>query len=407
MSAWLGETLVATTLLMAAVLLLRAPVRRLFGSGVAYALWLIPAVRLVLPPLHLPSTAPGVANEAAGIVFATAASSPIAWNALFALWATGALLFAVWQVASYRRFTARVSRAAITEASMIGGRRVQLLRSDAVHGPAAIGLITRRILLPPDFDDRFTPEEQAMALAHEHVHHARGDLWANAAALGMLALHWFNPLAHWAYRAFREDQELSCDAAVIAASGPDARAAYGSAMVKAVHNAFSRGRPVPNGACPMTRICNLKRRLKMVGMHRKSAAASAGGAMLVGLLTLSGLTLTATSGIAAEPIKSIKTIRVKRVDGVADVAGALGKELGERCAESGRYESRVKSQVDGKPAETLFILCNKADAPPADRLASLEKVRAGLLTDTDVPAEQRGKIIASLDRAIANLKAGN
>ena len=45
------ETFVATTLLMLLVLAIRNPVRRLFGSRLAYALWLLPALRMVLPPL--------------------------------------------------------------------------------------------------------------------------------------------------------------------------------------------------------------------------------------------------------------------------------------------------------------------------------------------------------------------
>ena len=45
------ETFVATTLLMLLVLVIRAPVRKLFGPGIAYALWLLPVLRMALPPL--------------------------------------------------------------------------------------------------------------------------------------------------------------------------------------------------------------------------------------------------------------------------------------------------------------------------------------------------------------------
>ena len=61
------------------------------------------------------------------------------------------------------------------------------------------------------FARRFTPAEQRLALAHELAHHRRGDLFADLAALLVLALHWFNPIAHRAYRAFRVDQEQACD----------------------------------------------------------------------------------------------------------------------------------------------------------------------------------------------------
>ena len=51
MIGWLVEAMIASALLMAVVLVIRAPVRRHFGPGIAYALWALPAIRLALPPL--------------------------------------------------------------------------------------------------------------------------------------------------------------------------------------------------------------------------------------------------------------------------------------------------------------------------------------------------------------------
>ena len=46
-----GDTMLTTALLVLAVLLIRKPFARHFGPRLAYSLWLIPALRLVLPPL--------------------------------------------------------------------------------------------------------------------------------------------------------------------------------------------------------------------------------------------------------------------------------------------------------------------------------------------------------------------
>src|SRR5690606_25854243 len=48
--AW-GVTMLTTALLVAAVLLVRKPFARQFGPRLTYALWAIPALRFVLPPL--------------------------------------------------------------------------------------------------------------------------------------------------------------------------------------------------------------------------------------------------------------------------------------------------------------------------------------------------------------------
>ena len=50
MQAW-GDTMITTAALVLAVLLIRKPFARHFGPGLTYALWLVPALRLVLPPL--------------------------------------------------------------------------------------------------------------------------------------------------------------------------------------------------------------------------------------------------------------------------------------------------------------------------------------------------------------------
>ena len=51
MTGWLFGTFLATSGLILLVLLLREPVRRRFGSRVAYGLWLLPAARLLMPTL--------------------------------------------------------------------------------------------------------------------------------------------------------------------------------------------------------------------------------------------------------------------------------------------------------------------------------------------------------------------
>ncbi|MEL6531258.1 MAG: M56 family metallopeptidase, partial [Pseudomonadota bacterium] len=55
MTDWLFDTLLWTAALIGVVLLIRRPVARWLGPQTAYALWAIPALRLILPPLQLPS----------------------------------------------------------------------------------------------------------------------------------------------------------------------------------------------------------------------------------------------------------------------------------------------------------------------------------------------------------------
>ena len=75
MSAAVLQTLGWTGALIVLVLAARRPVARTFGPQYAYALWALPFIRLVLPPLTLPAwMAP-----AAPVATRATLAGPLAW----------------------------------------------------------------------------------------------------------------------------------------------------------------------------------------------------------------------------------------------------------------------------------------------------------------------------------------
>lgn len=299
MTGWLLANMVWASAAMVLVLLLRRPFARLFGAGSAYALWLVPALRLVMPPL--PSFAhdlPSLVPPQTMILFVGDAAAPLPPDGgpgqwvpiLLALWAGGAVLFLAWQWLAYRRFLAELR---LTQRTIGAHRGLPLVESEAVEGPVALGLIDRRIVVPADFATRYSAGERRLALDHEAIHHRRGDLWWNHLGLVILALNWFNPVAWLAFRAFRADQELACDALVTAAATPEARHDYARALIK------SASRPGLIAACPLNHADQLKRRLKMMKTHKSSRVRMLGGGAAI--LTLAGVSLALGSPGFAQP----------------------------------------------------------------------------------------------------------
>jgi beta-lactamase regulating signal transducer with metallopeptidase domain len=288
----------AASLMMLIVLAIRTPVARAFGAVWAYSLWLLPLGRLLLPPLPqgtpelpIPSLAVFIpaASETLGALPTESAGG--AWGPiLLALWLTGAALFLVVQFLSYRRFLTRLSLASRSAGAWRG---LPMVESEAVDGPIAVGLLDRRIVVPADFATRYSETERRLSAEHEYVHHRRGDIWWNLAALLVLAANWWNPIAWIAFAAFRGDQELSCDAAVAARAGPEERHAYATALIK------SASRPGLISACPLNHADQLKRRLKMMKTHSVSRLRSFGGA--AALVTIAGAGLALAAPGAAHP----------------------------------------------------------------------------------------------------------
>jgi bla regulator protein BlaR1 len=291
-TAWLTGTFAAVSLLMLLVLALRRPVARAFGAKWAYAFWLVPALRLVLPPvplftpdIALPAAAYFIPAAAGGTASLPAQAGPGQWVPfLFATWAGGAVIFLVLQWLGYRAFLRRLDGSARpARPPFFFG--IATFVSPEVDGPLALGLLKRRIVVPADFTRRYGALERRLAMLHERTHHRRGDIAWNIAALVVLALNWFNPIAWIAFRAFRTDQELACDAAVASGASAEERHAYALAMVK------SASRPGLIAACAMNDAADLKRRLRMMGEHRISRPRSAGGMAAFGVLALTAFTL--------------------------------------------------------------------------------------------------------------------
>lgn len=316
--SWLIEALIGSSVLMVAVLLLRRPVRKAFGADVAYALWLLPVLRLALPPLpsawHDATIAPVLhATEHMTVLFAepvaaaTAASAPAQqWPAqewlvplLAALWIVGAGAFVAWHALAHHRFCRRMLDQAASSEERDG---VRVIATGAASGPLAFGVWRRYVAFPHDFAERFEAEERDLALAHELGHHARGDLIANWVALVVLGLHWFNPIAWRAFRAFRADQEIANDARVLAGMNPMRRHTYACAILKAAHPSFLGG--TVSATCHLHTIDDLKGRLKMLTTTRTSRTRLMAGAGMLALLTAGGLGLTASGTAAAAKVRS-------------------------------------------------------------------------------------------------------
>ena len=371
---WAVEALVASAILIALVLLLRGPVRRSFGAPVAYALWALPALRLLLPPLPQglrdsvaaplgtsftePFTAPfsQVGQQVTIFIVPAATDGAAAFPSLTPgitlalLWGLGAAAFLAWHLTSYARFRRRL----LSRATLVGEiGKVRVVESAAAAGPLAFGIARRYVAFPRDFAARYDADERELALAHELGHHARGDLVANWIALGVLAVHWFNPLAWYAFRAFRADQEMANDARVLARLGEGARHAYACAIVKAAHGGAIAA------ACHLHTVDDLKGRLRMLGMSRISRGRALAGLGAIAVSGAGALALTASGTQAAERMRaSVETAaKVAIPDAVPAIAAPV-------------QDVRVVIERDGKRTEMkgaaaeAWIAANPGPLPP-------------------------------------------
>lgn len=300
--SWLTDTALYTGLLIALALVLRRPVARMFGPGLAYALWALPLLRLALPPIVLPAkpvtdtivvTAVASSSVQSPAVEAPVWSSALTYAPLFeAVWLAGALAFLGWRTISYLAMRRSLLRGAVG----VGREgKVRLVESPATPAPVAFGVIDKVVALPLGFMARQSAARD-LAIAHELQHHAGHDLAVNIAMQPLLALHWFNPLAWMGWRALRRDQEAACDARVLAGRDSAIRAEYARLITS-----FAKGPRLALAApmaCPVLGEKSIIHRLRSLTMTERSKTNRLLGRLLIGAGIIA-LPLTASVTYAA------------------------------------------------------------------------------------------------------------
>lgn len=195
-------------------------------------------------------------------------------------------------------------------ASSLKCRLVPELRESSAVGDAAIaGLIRPMLILPCDWR-QWTDDERKVVIAHELAHLVQSDSRWRAAASAFVAIHFYNPLAHWLLRRVVLYQELSADALAAEAVG---RSMYLRSLSQLAirkddrirHDACAGCLPVFSGYL-MRRITILHSREGRMAM-RKQGNRTFGSAMISATFLVMGLTALATRGIAQSPNEASKT----------------------------------------------------------------------------------------------------
>jgi beta-lactamase regulating signal transducer with metallopeptidase domain/ankyrin repeat protein len=255
MLSLMAQSALGASAAMLLVVLARKHVLAAFGARTAYALWLLvpiamiasllpadfvvrePVERNVVPTVaqstndqitsaaNAASTTPTIRKEVAATPETPAGfelpevSTPL----LFALWLAGTGLSLGALAIGQRRFMKRHG--------LKPGLGKSRVARHADVGPAVLGFLNPRIVVPHDFRDAYSPLERKLILAHEQAHIRAGDMQMNALAIAIRSLNWFNPLAYIAYGLFRTDQELACDERVMRSHGKHRRA-YAETLLK-------------------------------------------------------------------------------------------------------------------------------------------------------------------------------
>lgn len=274
-----------TSVVLLPILLLCAVLRRRYPARVVCALWVIFAVRLLVPVQNSFPDAPvqvtprttlvevqttqtgesvsetsGTKNEPviaepqpiverhwvpAGTAVTAEIQKSIAFDEILAIvWAVGAAAFFAGSMLSYRRFVRRVRctardvrdpellRIYESERERLGLRqRIPLRQTPEADGPMLVGLVHPVLLLPKS---GIPLADAPLILRHELTHAKHKDVLCKMVFLLARCVHWFNPVVHLLAWQGAQDLEIACDQSVVHGLDTDAKRQYGQCILNDV-----------------------------------------------------------------------------------------------------------------------------------------------------------------------------
>lgn len=159
------------------------------------------------------------------------------------LWLSGIAVYILIQCLSYLHFIIEYHRWAIPasekirliaedEAKQLGIKQsVKVLQSSHIHVPMMKGFIKPVILLPTC---DYTESELHFICCHECVHYKHKDLWIKLISMAATAVHWFNPFVHIMNHALAQDFEIACDSRVVDNKDLKYRKSYNTTILNTI-----------------------------------------------------------------------------------------------------------------------------------------------------------------------------
>ena len=265
---------VAGGVLILFIVVIRAVAIHRLPKTTFFVLWLIAALRLLLPlsiplpgglPVNVASISDAVQDFAAqnfvqgneegssstqappsfapdvepGEQFQATAQEIERVPVFVVVWLAGSLLLAAYFTISYLRSLQKFRMSLPDNTPYVQRwlsehritRPLEVRSSDLISSPLTYGILRPVILLPKKID---RSDETALqyVLAHEYIHIRRFDAITKILFAATLCVHWFNPLVWVMYVLANRDVELSCDGCVLRMLGEKEKSAYARALIR-------------------------------------------------------------------------------------------------------------------------------------------------------------------------------
>lgn len=165
------------------------------------------------------------------------------------IWFDGAILYLAFTLFSCIHFRRKLIRTGTPApagidrafAALAGRGGIPVILSPLALSPMMIGFGSPVLILPRY---HYSSEQLHFILRHEAAHYRRRDVWFKLMFVAASAIHWFNPVVWLLKRQAGLDMELACDEEVIRGESAEIRAAYTETLFAALSRHRSAASPL-------------------------------------------------------------------------------------------------------------------------------------------------------------------
>lgn len=283
-----------------------------------------------------------------------------------AIWLGGVGCMLLYMAVSLLRLRWRLRRARHVEGNVY--------RCTEWSTPFVLGVIAPRIYVPETVQE----QDFSQVLDHEKCHIRRWDHVFKPLAFLLLAVHWFDPVLWAAYVLLGRDMERACDEMVLKNATPAQRAAYSRALVACA------AQPKMAAVCPLAfGEVAVKERVKNVLQNRKPAVWAA--IMLViaaAIIAVCLLTKPAENDAGvpnAETLYALRTEYIGDNSAVSGILDALGFRAAGAADEGQAYTYSFEVETASEPCGVVVRYAFAGALPQRTAEWNREMARRGYL----------------------------
>ncbi len=322
------QLLITSSVLILVIALFRLLFRKKVSQRLIYALWLLAALRLLIPfeigqsnyslatvtkpaaqQVQQAVTRP-IAGPSSDVVYdrllqdyiaarpqpegsapvtpevqtqlrqeASKQTAPSLLEILKIIWLSGIGLMMLWFSVTNLVFYCKARKHSVPYAC---NSRIPVRICPHIPAPCLVGLFRPVICIPPD--ESRSDEAVSHILAHETAHYRHWDPLWSLVRCACLCIYWFNPLVWMAAVLSRQDCELACDEAALKNLGDEARISYGKTLLSVVTYARSASHIMDMATSMGASKNQLKERMCLIVKKPKTILTAAVALLLISVL---------------------------------------------------------------------------------------------------------------------------